>query len=161
MGRIFVTSDLHLRHHNMAVNYRGFSSSEEHDATIIENWNKIITKKDTVWILGDINMEKGNYSDLLLLNGIKKVVGGNHDQPQHARNMLEYVNGICGVYQYKNAWLTHMPIHPSELLGNEINIHGHCHKDVKILDPRYINVSIDYREYKPVLLESILNGTRD
>lgn len=140
----------------MAVGYRGFSSADEHDNHIISNWNKIITKKDVVWILGDITMEKGDYAILDRLNGLKKVVLGNHDKPQHVESLLLHVNKVCGVFRYKNAWLTHIPVHPTELLNNEINIHGHVHRDVKISDKRYINVSIDYRDYVPVLLDGLI-----
>ena len=41
--------------HNRGFLYepRGFSSIEEHDATIIENWNKIVKHNDCVFLLGD------------------------------------------------------------------------------------------------------------
>ena len=57
MGKVFIISDLHLSHKNMAIK-RGFKDEAEHDNFIIEQWNKVVSKKDTVWILGDITMEK-------------------------------------------------------------------------------------------------------
>lgn len=52
---IFFTSDLHLGHENcIRLCNRPFSSIEEMDETLIENWNRKITGKDTVYILGDL-----------------------------------------------------------------------------------------------------------
>ena len=52
---IFFTSDLHLGHENcIRLCNRPFSSIEEMDETLIENWNRKVTGKDTVYILGDL-----------------------------------------------------------------------------------------------------------
>ena len=52
---IFFTSDLHLGHENcIRLCNRPFSSIEEMDETLIENWNHKVTGKDTVYILGDL-----------------------------------------------------------------------------------------------------------
>ena len=48
---IFFTSDLHLGHENCIRLCNGtFSSIEEMDETLIENWNRKITGKDTVYM---------------------------------------------------------------------------------------------------------------
>ena len=156
MGRILMISDLHLGHENMAK-YRGFKSSEEHDNLIVSNWNKTVLKKDTVWILGDVCMEKPhNYKVLSSLPGYKKVVLGNHDKPQHIQELLKYVNCVCGMFKYKKRyWFTHCSMHESEMYPGNINIHGHIHHKI-IKDPRYINVSCDVVEYTPVLLSKLI-----
>ena len=52
---IFFTSDLHLGHENcIRLCNRPFSSIEEMDEILIENWNHKVTGKDTVYILGDL-----------------------------------------------------------------------------------------------------------
>ena len=52
---ILFTSDLHLGHKNiLKLCNRPFSSIEEMDATLIENWNKKVHKNDQVYILGDL-----------------------------------------------------------------------------------------------------------
>jgi calcineurin-like phosphoesterase family protein len=154
MGRILIISDLHLGHANMALK-RGFKNVQEHDAFIINQWNSVVLKKDTVWILGDITMEKSsNYFILNHLNGIKKVVLGNHDRPQHVPELLKYVNSVCGMIKLKGFILTHAPIHESELGRFGGNIHGHVHEKT-LDDPRYINVSCEVLNYTPILLESL------
>lgn len=155
--KIFVISDLHLGHRGMSER-RGFTSIEEHDRHIIDSWNKVVNKKDTVYILGDITMEKvAPYYLLDELKGLKKVVGGNHDKPQHTRRMLKYIDGFCGMLQYKGMVFTHCPIHPSQLDDRySKNVHGHVHTDT-LDDPRYINVSAEVVDYTPVLVSLIEN----
>ena len=143
----------------MAI-HRGFQSVEEHDQHIIDCWNKVVKKGDTVWILGDISMEKATeYHKIGLLKGYKKVVLGNHDmcKPSHNAEMLKYVNAICGAVTNKSKGyiLTHIPIHEFELERFRKNIHGHVHENT-INDNRYVNVSCEAVNYTPVLLSDLL-----
>ena len=158
MGRILFISDTHFGHTNMALK-RGFSSAEEMDEHIVKQWNSKVLKKDTVWILGDITMEKANYEILNRLNGYKKVVLGNHDQPQHIRKLLEYVNSVCGMVKHKNYILSHCPIHESEIGRFSKNIHGHVHEE-SLDDKRYINVSCEVVDYTPKLIEELIDEQR-
>ena len=149
MSNVYIIADLHLGHRNMAI-HRGFKDEEEQDALIISNWNKTVNKKDTVWILGDITMEKKvHYSLLDRLNGIKKVVLGNHDLPQHSAELLNYVNSVSGCVDYKGFILSHIPVHESELIRYHGNIHGHVHEN-SLNDSRYINVSCEATNYTPI-----------
>jgi len=150
MGRVFIISDLHFSHKNMAIK-RGFKDETEHDNFIIEQWNKVVLIKDTVWILGDITMGKSSpYSLLDKLNGIKKVVLGNHDQPQHVKELMKYVNSVCGMIKYKGYILSHCPVHESEIERFGKNIHGHVHEN-SLNDERYINVSCEVVNFTPIL----------
>jgi calcineurin-like phosphoesterase family protein len=154
MGLVYVIGDLHFGHENLAK-HRGFVDAEQQDNYIISQWNKTIYKRDTVYILGDIAMEKHwAYKKLDQLNGIKKVVLGNHDKGKHVKYMLPYVNSVSGMIKYNGFWLTHCPIHPNELRGH-INVHGHVHL-ATIDDDRYINVSADVVDYTPQLLTSLI-----
>lgn len=161
MGVVRYCSDPHFGHRNMAIK-RGFKDEHEHDEYIIQQWNKVVSKKDTVWILGDITMEKSNYEILNKLNGVKKVILGNHDQPQHVPKLLQFVNKVCGILYYKhktlgNFILTHAPIHPCELEYRfDVNIHGHVHEN-SLNDKRYINVCMEMINYQPKTLEELLN----
>lgn len=154
-AKVFIISDLHLGHRNMAAK-RGFDTVEEHDNHIIDTWNKTVTKGDTVWILGDITMEKSTpYPLLSKLKGYKKVVLGNHDQPQHIPELLKYVNSVCGMIKYKGFILSHCPIHESEIGRFYKNIHGHVHENT-LPDDRYVNVSCEAVNYTPVLLSTLI-----
>lgn len=154
MGKIFLISDLHFGHENMAK-HRGFESAQEQDSFIIKCWNEVVNKKDTVFILGDITMEKSTgYSLLNQLNGYKKVILGNHDKPQHVPELLKYVNSVSGMLKYKGYILTHFPIHESELSRFKGNIHGHVHEN-SLSNKRYLNVSCEVLNYYPLLFEDL------
>lgn len=124
---------MHFRHPNMA-HYRGFQDEYYHDEYLIEKFNSVVTsKKDITYLLGDITMEKiDGYEQLDRLNGIKHVVLGNHDQKQHVRELLKYVEDVAGMIDYKGYTLTHCPIHPNELSFYRGNIHAHIHHRNKL-----------------------------
>lgn len=140
---VFVIGCLHLGHENMSK-YRGYSSADEYFKKLKEKWNSVVlSKKDIVFILGDISMENSKHYGLLNeLNGRKKVILGNHDRPQDVIELLKYVESVCGMYEYKGYVLTHAPLHPSQLYRYKKNIHAHIHFE-KL--PRYY---IDYSRFK-------------
>lgn len=153
----FFISDLHLGHENMAIR-RGFSCADEMNEHIIDSWNSVISKKDMIFIFGDITMEKAKYYFLLeRMKGLKTVILGNHDEPQHVPELLKYVNKVAGMIDYKKEFiLTHCPIHPSQLdYRYSYNIHGHVHTQ-SIEDPRYINVCAEMIDYTPKTIEELL-----
>lgn len=155
MSKVYLFSDPHFGHENMAKR-RGFASVDEHDTHIICNWNDVVTKHDMVMLLGDITMGKGDYRILDTLNGKINVILGNHDKHKHVRAMLNHVKGVSGGRKYKNAWITHIPMHPNELYGLP-NIHGHVHsKDIP--DNRYFNVSCEAINYRPILFEAVMES---
>jgi calcineurin-like phosphoesterase family protein len=154
----FFISDLHLGHENMAIK-RGFSCADEMNDTIIKRWNSVVSKRDLVICTGDITMEKTKFYPLLNeLNGLKTIVLGNHDEPNHVPELLKYVNKVAGMIDYKKEFiLTHCPIHPSQLdYRYKYNIHGHIHSEF-IDDPRYINICAENIDYTPKTLEQLLN----
>lgn len=157
MSNIWFISDLHYGHENMAKK-RGFSCSEDQDEFMIEQINSTVKKRDTLWILGDVTMEKPYYEFLDQLRGIKKVCLGNHDKLSHVPELLGYVNHVFGIHKYKKHWLSHCPIHPSELRGLP-NIHGHVHENTVSTgdesDKLYVNVSCEVLNFKPISLVEI------
>ncbi len=157
MSIVRFISDLHFGHINMAIR-RGFTTVDEHDVYIIEQWNKIVNKRDITYILGDITMEKtSSYYLLNRLNGTKKVILGNHDKQSPVPELLKYVSFVGGMVQYKGYILTHCPIHPSQLeLRYSKNIHGHVHLN-SLGDERYINVSAEVVNYTPKTLDELKN----
>jgi calcineurin-like phosphoesterase family protein len=161
MGRVFGIGCLHLGHENMA-NKRGFANSAEHDENLISNWNSVVNKKDIVCIFGDVTMEKKKYYPLLdRMNGIKKVILGNHDRWQDVKELLKYVDGVAGMINYKGAILTHCPVHPSELdYRYKLNIHAHVHENT-LDDDRYINLSAENINFTPVLLSEYVDNDKN
>jgi len=157
MGNKRFIADTHFGHKNMAES-RNFKSVEEHDEHIIKCWNTVVSKRDVTVILGDITMEKGNYEILGRLNGIKHVVGGNHDMGQHLKNMLEYVEKFMGCYTKGGDIYTHIPIHTQEINRFRYNIHGHLHNEKieGLYADKYICVSCEQVDYTPRTLEELI-----
>ena len=155
MNKVFVISDLHFGHNNMAIR-RGFSSIKLHDDFIIESWNKVVSNNDTVYILGDITHEKSAYyTQLDKLKGVKKVVLGNHDLSRHVPELLKHVNSVCGMVLYKGFILTHCPISKTQFGRYKYNVHGHIHQNI-IEDYCYINVSCEAINYTPILFTELI-----
>jgi calcineurin-like phosphoesterase family protein len=151
MGRPYVISDLHFCHSRITEFRPEFSSMEEHDDYIIEQWNKTISKRDSVTVLGDVAFNKQGLEKLGKLRGTKKFILGNHDRLS-VDNYAQYGKILQSLVKYKKSvWLSHCPIHPDELRGIK-NIHGHIHSH-DLRDDRYINVCVEAIDFKPICLE--------
>jgi calcineurin-like phosphoesterase family protein len=80
----FWTSDTHFGHANI-IGYcrRPFGSVQEMDDVLIANWNAAVGHDDLVWHLGDFAHgadEKHIRSVFHRLNGVKRLIIGNHDR---------------------------------------------------------------------------------
>jgi calcineurin-like phosphoesterase family protein len=130
----------------------GIKTIKEHDEMIYDLWNDTVKKRDTIYILGDLGFD---LSHLKGLPGTKKLLLGNHDQ-RPASEYLEIFDDIIGPVKYKKHWLSHFPIHESELWGRPV-IHGHTHS-TGVADPRYVNVCIELTGGKPINYQDIKSG---
>ena len=153
---VFFTSDLHLDHTNCAVKHRGFNSVEEHNDFIIDRINSVVSKRDKLFIAGDIghntSVKALRYFDRLNCGNLHLIMG-NHDQC-HIEEYAKIFNKISGIITYKGFWVTHAPMHPAELRGR-LNIHGHVHGH-KLPDGRYVNINTDVNDYLPLSFDSIM-----
>ena len=161
MGNVFFISDTHFQHKNVLkyeAEFRNFSSIEEHDEFLIENWNRTVNKKDKVFHLGDFAFKDLSIADRL--NGLKTLILGNHDKFKPIE-YSKYFHEIHGVLSYKGFVLSHCPVHESDscLRHGMKNIHGHLHsKDMD--DPRYINVSAEAINLTPISFDEIVKINR-
>lgn len=153
MSKIYIAADLHLGHEKLAL-LRGFSTLEEHDETIIANWNHIVTKRDSVFVLGDVCFGQKNLHKLGQLLGTKKLIMGNHDK-YPITSYLPYFSQVFGCVKYKGYILSHVPVHEGQFNRFTGNIHGHLH-DRTLDDKRYICVSAEQTEFKPRLFEELV-----
>lgn len=81
MANYFI-ADLHLGHKNVIrFDNRPFNTIEEHDASIIKNWNDVTASDDDIYILGDISWYNNTKTIEVLrsLKGRKHLIKGNHD----------------------------------------------------------------------------------
>lgn len=154
MSRIFITSDLHLGH-RFAAECRGFDDINKHDDDIINTLAATVTKRDVLWVLGDVAMQRDSLYRLGEVNADMRLVRGNHDQ-YPISDYLQFFKEVHGFIRYKKFWLSHCPIHPQEMYRCRGNIHGHLHKDTASppLPYPYYNVNWDYKR-RPILLTDI------
>lgn len=180
MGKIWLTSDLHLGHdRNFIWGPRGFNSVEEHDETIIKNWNELVSPDDTVYCLGDLmlNDNEGGCRKLNQLNGRIYIIYGNHDS---ANRVQLYANirpnilglGLAYILKYKgyHFYLSHYPTLCSNydddksLRKQVIGLCGHRH----VIDPFYdmdkgliFHCEMDTNNCHPWLLDDIIKKLED
>lgn len=149
MTQVYIGSDLHLGHKNICKFrstengfFRSFADEAEHRAWIKEEWHKKVTKRDKVFLLGDIAFYKEALDDFATWTGTKVLILGNHDtQGMHISDLCKVYSEIHSLYKYKGLWLSHCPMHIDELRGRK-NLHGHCHNHI-IQDDRYFNCCVE------------------
>lgn len=164
MPNLFFTSDLHLGHKNILKLGAGrpFQTIEEHDETLISNWNSRVTSEDIVFCLGDFSYKSSKDADQYLsrLNGKKFLIIGNHDNQ----------NSILA-----DGWEMAIPYQEMDLNGTKITLchypieewngyfrgawmlHGHVHgmtNTVAIKENR-VDVGVDNFNFTPATFEEI------
>lgn len=197
MSTIFFISDTHFGHKKIVDGFsnsmhqnsgaRPFSNIDEHDAALIENWNKTVGPNDTVYHVGDAFVG-GDITDAQIeiwkaLNGRKNFAPGNHCTWNKIQRLVPFCNKIQASFEFKgDVIVQHIPVHPMEVTAGtgrfKLNIHGHLHRDIvqkevvtawgdmesfsSVPDKRYFNVSCEQINYTPIAYDEIkrtvLNG---
>jgi predicted phosphohydrolase len=127
----YVTSDTHFSHANI-IRYcnRPFSSVEEMNAAMIDNWNSEVSAGDVVLHLGDVGFGPAGLACIQQCRGRKILIRGNHDRS--FSNGALYRAGFEAVYKkHESPFVYYTPgglvveKHPIILMGNYIfNIRG-------------------------------------
>jgi len=159
MSQVYFNSDLHIGHgrviefhDNFRAKCMGVSTIKEHDEMIFDYWSDTVRKRDIIYILGDVGYD---LSRLKRLPGNKRLMLGNHDK-DHVFDYLEIFDNVIGPIKYKKHWLSHFPIHESELYNRPV-IHGHTHS-TGVENKMYVNVSVEMTRGKPINYQDILSG---
>jgi len=185
MKNVFLIADLHFGDSDMVTlikedghPIRPFKSVEEHDATLIENWNKVVTHpSDKVYVLGDVAQKRKDIENFGKLNGKKILIKGNHDIYE-MKEYAKYFKDIRATHRLDNGILmSHIPIHPSSFgKAHKVNVMGHIHANKvyhsiaypnldnpygeiiykQEIDPRYMCVSCEQINYTPIELGAII-----
>lgn len=181
MSKIFFTSDPHFLH-TFVAGTRGYETAEEHDGLLIEAVNKTVTKRDTLWILGDLSMSSlTNTLEMVdKLNGTKRLVFGNHDagHPMHKgsfnkhRRYLEVFDSVHVAesvkIQNQSFNLSHFPMVGDHYDGDRFTgwrlregptplLCGHVHHQWKLStdnDMWQMNVGVDH-QFEPYSADEI------
>lgn len=160
-NKVYFISDLHIGHERVLefeALLRPFADLSEMHEHMVDKWNSTVRTKDTVWVLGDVLFKRSNADNekvLSRLNGTKRLVMGNHDT-YPTDFYLKYFNKVYGAVKYKDAILTHIPVHSQQLESRyKYNIHGHLHGD-HVQDERYMNVSCEVINFTPRTYDELL-----
>jgi len=133
---------------------RPFADSKAMDAALLQNWNETVGVDDEVWVLGDLG--KSFKGKVATLNGRKNLIPGNIDDISSVMSSGLFQTVKIAHWHTDKLLLTHIPVHPDELKwGSLRNVHGHTHERV-IDDPRYLCVSVDQTDFRPISLEDVL-----
>jgi calcineurin-like phosphoesterase family protein len=144
---------------------RPFENAEEMNEALIKNYNSVVHKDDTVYILGDIAHRIGvTYANELIsrLNGKKYLIKGNHDK-KFDESLFEEIRDFMTVsINGHYIALMHYPMlsWPRSHYGS-IMLHGHIHSDGKYNKENRENgilrydVGVDANNYAPVSIKEI------
>jgi len=161
---IWVTSDTHFGHSNI-IKYcnRPFSSVEEMDEALIQNWNSVVKPGDKVYHLGDVFMNRNDRASYIMsrLNGRKRLIVGNHDDiPWLAKGGWFEKVMLWKVWE-NNLLFTHVPVHEDSIhkriRDDGLNVHGHIHEKKSPHGP-YKNVCVEQTNYTPIHIDELLKG---
>lgn len=158
MVRDFFIADTHFGGENIRrYENRPFESAEEMDERIIENWNRVVTEEDTVYVLGDFsdyNDEEKDKAILARLNGRKMLVMGNHDRHRTPREWRDLGFVECSQWPilYEGFYLlSHEPLYINANMPYA-NFYGHVHANPSYKDAsrQSVCVSVERTQYTPV-----------
>lgn len=182
MTNVFFTADSHFNHRAMVERqwrpqYPTVAAMNE---DLISRWNAVVTKRDTVWHLGDYALGdiQHGLATLQYLNGTKHLITGNHDRCWSATRDAHkwqpaYIEaGFASVQAFarrrilgQSVMLSHFPFEGDHLAVDRFAefrlpntggwlIHGHVHTAWHVKG-RQINVGVDVNGFAPVPLEAI------
>jgi len=164
MSQIFFTADNHW-HHRRILEYckRPFSTVEEMDEAMIENWNSVVSRNDLVYHLGDFcfgNTKRDFLSCFDRLNGQIILIKGNHDKIawQNRSSFLASYDAYKEV-TVRNKCIT--LCHYSMRVWNKKHhgawhLYGHSHGTLP--DDKYacsIDVGVDCHNFTPISFDQV------
>jgi len=160
---IYVTSDLHFNHSNI-IKYcnRPFINTFEMNQKLINNWNSVVQRGDSVFVLGDFMFGRKAEHDadyfLSNLNGNKILITGNHDKKEviNARGWKEvhktiYETEINGQYIV----MCHYPMRSwNHFFRNSWHLFGHVHNKMEPYGLSF-DVGVDSWNYMPISFDQV------
>ena len=180
MSEIFFTSDTHFGHgKSFLFEPRGFSSAEEMDEAIIENWNKTVPKNSIIYHLGDtmLNDNVHGLECFKRLNGQIFLIYGNHDSDARKNLLFTELPGkmLGGWYAWRikygklSIYMSHYPTLTSNydekhFSQHILSLHGHTHQRTNWLDPKnpfLYHVGLDSHNNTPVHIDEVLADIRN
>jgi len=160
------TADTHFDH-NFMVDWRGFSSQDEMNHKLIQNWNGIVQPESVIFHLGDVHFAKQNRAleVLLQLNGKIHLIAGNHDKKlKHAiKNVFHSVHNYLEIDVVQDSGnkqrivMSHFPFRSwNRHHYGSWHLHGHCHGNLPSIG-KSMDVGLDPNCMHPITFDYIRN----
>lgn len=160
MNRTFFYSDPHFGHQKVLdYEQRPFTSVDHMNKQLITNWNNVVSKGDTVYLLGDIafHLKKEEVTNIIQqLQGKKILILGNHDRRKSVSWWLDVGFHTVSEYPILYDWkylLSHEPVQLSPDMPY-LNLHGHLHSE-QHNSHQHICLSVEQTRYRPIRLEQV------
>lgn len=160
MYNTFFTSDSHFNHKKI-IEYcdRPYSTAEEMNEDLVTKWNKIVSKNDSIYHLGDVSW---GHFDLDRLNGRKFLILGNHDRVGQLGKYFETIDvykELKGILPKQRAIaLMHYPIESwNGKFHGAMHFHGHTHGSIDNKGLMRFDVGVDCWYMSPIPVEDILD----
>ena len=171
MGKVYVTSNLQLGRPSVIKKYkRDYVNVDDMTDGLINCWNEVVTKNDTVYHLGNFAHDPKTAQDATLrLNGTIKFCLGEHDRALEMLESKGMLRNGCSIIKCIEEDLEHQVALSYYPLGawpgknkkwfSIIGYPSNKHKS----DPkkRIINCSTDFWSHKPQELGKILGIFED
>lgn len=171
----FFTSDTHFGHANI-IRFcnRPFQNVEEMNEVLIENWNKVVSKDDTVFHLGDFAFGGSSVWNSIIprLNGHINLIIGNHDRKNLRQGYMSYFDMVVPQLQIEiednSIYLNHYPFlcYGGSYRG-VWQLFGHVHSGpgadgldisrLRVLLPTQYDVGVDNNNFTPISYREVKN----
>jgi len=183
-SNVFFISDFHLFHNNVIkfdnrpfIKKDGTPDVQAMHRVIIDNWNDVVTDKDTVFYLGDLCFGRSEWANevIFALRGKIHYIMGNHDKHKDivGYKRFESVNDYVDLNILNSGYqgdlhfaLMHYPIYSwNRAHHGSYMIHGHSHmsisNDVFCENKRIFDVGCNGWDYTPVSYKKIIEIGND
>lgn len=140
MSKFFYIADTHFGHANIIrFDNRPFDSVEEMNEALINNWNSVVGRDDTVVILGDFcwGLEDDWAKILDQLNGVKRLLRGNHDLKSMSKTLKSKFQSVKDYDEIKDngkrVLVSHYPnpFYRGDYNPDIICLYGHVHTTIE------------------------------
>lgn len=182
MGKVFYLADWHYGHANvLAFDHRPFRTAEEMNYALVENWNRVVSDEDAVYILGDMFWVSAQKAIPILdtLRGEKFLIKGNHDRignHEFQKRFQQITDYLEIKDQNRNVVLSH---YPTPCFKNHFygwyHLYGHVHNSFEshmmehdrfLMEELYgtpcnmynVGVMMPWIGYTPRTLDEIVSG---
>jgi calcineurin-like phosphoesterase family protein len=159
MSKIFFTSDTFFGR-TLKAKERGFSTSEEMDDILIDNWNQVVGDDDIVFHLGNFSWDPISAEGAIIhLKGNIRFVGGSYDKHLSGVSLIQigrhHLLPLISYIPKQKMVLSHWPLMDWDDKDQDtLHIHGgKLHHNLE--DGYRFNANCDKWGLKPIELETL------